>query len=291
MTSRCVPGRHLLCKALLACLGGMTGAGAFAAESTVNLVAHYAISMTHVRIGELNWTLNFSDTSYFASASGKASGVLSVLVKGEGSFTTHGAVTGGQLTPKTTQSDISDDDGTYEIQMGFENGAVKYMQDRGDAPPSNRIPVSHKYLREVTDPLSAMLIPADSVSTQATCDKTLKIYDGRRRYDLALSFKRVEKIKVARGYAGTALVCGIVLHPIAGYKADSLLVRYLADKDDMEIWFAQIEGVPFMVPVRALMPTLVGTMNIDADEFAEQKTVPMAPVKPVDVTPLAPPKP
>ncbi len=292
MTSRCVPGRHLLCKALLGCLGWVAGAGAFAAETTVNLVAHYVITVTHVRVGELNWMINFSDTSYFTSASGKASGVLSILVKGEGSFTTHGAVAGGQLTPKTTRSDISDDDGTYEIEMGFENGAVKYVQDRGDAPPANRSPVSDKYLHEVTDPLSAMLIPADPDSTMpANCGKTLKIYDGRRRYNLALSFKRLDKIRMARGYAGTALVCGVVLRPIAGYKADSVLVRYLAGKDDLEMWFAPIEGVPFMVPVRALMPTLVGTMNIDADEFVEQKAVPMAPVKPVDVTPLAPPKP
>lgn len=291
MISRCLSGRHLLCKALLGCLGGITGAGAFAAEATANLVAHYAITMTHVRVGELSWTVNFSDTSYLASASGKASGVFSVLVKGEGSFTTLGAVAGGQLTPKTARSDISDEDGTYEIEMSFENGALKYVQDRGAAPPSDRIPVSNKYLHEVTDPLSAMLIPAEpDAMAPANCDKTLKIYDGRRRYNLALSFKRVDKIKMAHGYAGAALVCGVVLRPIAGYKADSLLVRYLAGKDDLEMWFAPIKGVPFMVPVRALMPTLVGTMDINADEFVEQKTAPVAPLKPVDVTPLAPPK-
>ncbi len=134
----------------------------------------------------------------------------------------------------------------------------------------------------------------------ANCHRTLKIYDGRRRYDLALSYKRTDKVKMTRGYAGMALVCGVVLHPIGGYKPDSLLVRYLAGKDDLEMWFAPIKGTTYMAPVKALMPTLVGTMEISADEFFERKvappekaveSTPAEPAKPLDVAPLDPPKP
>ena len=50
-----------------------------------------------------------------------------------------------------------------------------------------------------------------------------------------------------------------------------------------------------MAPVRALMPTLVGTMDISADEFVERKVEPApaapAPAKPVEVGPLAPTQP
>ena len=268
------------------------GAGAFAAETQANLVAHYTITMTHVRVGELSWTVNFSDPTYLTSASGKASGVFSVLVKGEGAFSTHGAIAGALLMPATARSDVSDDDGTYETEMTFENGALKRVEDRGDAPPTDRIPVSKKFLRDVDDPLSAMLIAAEQdAMAPANCHKILKIYDGRRRYDLALSFKRIDKVKMTRGYAGPALVCGVVLHPIAGYKPDSLLVRYLAGKDDLEMWFAPIKGVAFMAPVRALMPTLIGTMDISADEFEAAVRRTVAPAKPVEVAPLAPAQP
>ena len=160
---------------------------------------------------------------------------------------------------------------------------------------------SKKFLRDINDPLSAMLIPAEATAmAPANCRQDPEDLDGRRRYNLVLSYKRIDKVKMARGYAGAVLVCGVVLRPIGGYKTDSLLVRYLAGKDDLEMWFAPVKGVPFMAPVRALMPTLIGTMDINANEFFVRKTepappkavetAPAAPVKPVDAAPLAPPK-
>jgi hypothetical protein len=72
---------------------------------------------------------------------------------------------------------------------------------------------------------------------------------------------------VERGYAGPALVCGVVLRALAGYNPDSLLVRYLAGKDDLELWFAPVAGLKIIAPVRALMPTLIGTLELRATEF------------------------
>jgi hypothetical protein len=83
----------------------------------------------------------------------------------------------------------------------------------------------------------------------------------------------------------------VVLHPIAGYKVGSLLVKYLAGKSDLEMWFAPVNGVAVMAPVRALMPTLVGTMDISADEFAAVAAHTVAPAKPVEAAPLAPAQP
>ena len=102
MIMRCAPGRFV-CKAIFAWLGVAVAAGAVQAETAVKFTAHYIITMTHVTVGEMNWTANLSDTSYFSSATGKASGVLSVLVKGEGSLTTRGAVANARLTPATAR--------------------------------------------------------------------------------------------------------------------------------------------------------------------------------------------
>jgi hypothetical protein len=288
-TRRASRRRRATLEALVVCIG--VAGGASAAEAPVGLVAHYVITMTHVRVGELEWTVSFSNAGYVAAATGRASGVVSVLVRGEGSFSTRGAVAGGALRPAAARSEVSDDDGAYRTEMTFENGALARVEDRGDAPPADRIPVTQRLLRDVADPLSAMLVPAEGdAMARGNCGRTLKIYDGRRRYDLVLSFKRVDRIALARGYAGPALVCAVVLRPIAGYKADSLLVRYLAGKDDLEMWFAPIAGAPFLLPVRALMPTLVGTMEVAADAFVERRAEP-APVKPVDAaTPTKPPE-
>jgi hypothetical protein len=300
MILRCPSGRFL-CKAIFAWLGVAVAAGAVHAETAVKFAAHYIITMTHVTVGEMSWSTNFSGTSYLASATGKASGVLSVLVKGEGTLTTRGAFEDGKLTPAVARFDVSDDDGVYDLEMTFDDGVFKRVVDRGAPPPEDRVPVGPKLLHDVIDPLSAFLIPVEGKAlTPANCGKVLKIFDGRRRYDLALSFKRMDAVKLARGYSGPVLVCGVVLHPIAGYRPGSLLVRYLAGKDDLELWLAPIAGASIIAPVRALMPTLVGTMDISADEFVERKlevapkavdVAPVAPAKPVEAAPLAPTQP
>jgi hypothetical protein len=59
----------------------------------------------------------------------------------------------------------------------------------------------------------------------------------------------------------------VVLKPIAGYRADSMLVKYVGGKSDMEIWFAPITGTTVIAPARVVMPTLIGTLEIAADRF------------------------
>lgn len=257
----------VICKALIASAGIIIGAGNVAAETPVNMKARYAIYMTHVRVGEINWAVYFSEQTYLASANGKASGVFSILLKGEGSVTTHGEMTGGLLLPVDVTASVTDDDGHDELKMTFENGEFKHLE--ADSPPQpNRVQVTPNLLHHVVDPLSAMLIPVENGAFEhANCDKTLRIYDGRRRYNLVLSYKRIEKWRVAHGYSGRVLVCGVVLRAIAGYDPDSLLVRYLAGKDDLELWFAPVAGRKIIAPVRALMPTLIGTLEIRATEF------------------------
>jgi Protein of unknown function (DUF3108) len=259
---------HTLCKALVVSVCALIGAGAGAAETPVNMKAHYAIYMTRVRVGEITWAVYFADRTYLASANGKASGVFSVLINGEGSMTTHGATTSGQLVPTSVSSSVTDDEGHSEIEMIFENGVLTHVDDRGAPPSPGRVQVTPELLRRVTDPLSAMLIPVGGDAfAHANCDKTLRIYDGRRRYNLALSFKRIDTMKIESGYAGRVLVCGVVLRALAGYDPDSLLVRYLAGKTDLELWFAPVGDLAIIAPVRALMPTLIGTLEFRATEL------------------------
>ena len=56
--------------------------------------------MTGVSIGQIVWLVAIGDQRYTTSANGKASGVLSVLVNGEGSVDTRGNVEDGRLAPK-----------------------------------------------------------------------------------------------------------------------------------------------------------------------------------------------
>jgi hypothetical protein len=228
--------------------------------------------MTGVPIGQIAWLATIGDQRYTTSATGKASGVLSVLVSGEGAVDVRGVVIDGRLTPRFFTSKIDDDEGNSDLRMTFDEGLVKEVVSSAPPPGKDRLPLTDADRRDVTDPLSAMLIPmGEGALAPANCDRVLSIFDGRRRYDLALSYKRVDKVALERSFSGIVLVCGVVLKPIAGYRPDSMLVKYVAGRRDMELWFAPIAGTPnglrVLAPIRVLMPTLVGTLEIQADQF------------------------
>src|SRR5471032_958350 len=87
----------------------ITGISGSPAHAQGRLKAHYTISMTGVSIGQIVWLVAIGDQRYTTSANGNASGVLSVLVNGEGAVDAHGNVEGDRLTPKSFTSHITDD--------------------------------------------------------------------------------------------------------------------------------------------------------------------------------------
>ena len=253
--------------------------------------AHYTISMTGVTFGEIVWLIDIGDTLYTTTASGKASGVLSKLVNGEGSVAAQGNIAADRLLPSLYTSTITDDDGRIKLQMTFAGGAATETMTPQPPEYADRLPVTDADRRGITDPLSAVLISTKlggGTLAASDCNHTLKIFDGRRRYNLALSYDRIDKVAIERGYSGPILVCGVVLQPIAGYRADSMMVKYVAGRRDMELRFAPIAGTSIMAPVRVLMPTLIGTLRIQADQF-EAAASAHTPV-PVETSPLPPPR-
>jgi hypothetical protein len=255
------------------------------------LKAHYTISMTGVTIGEIVWLVDIGDTLYTTTASGKASGVLSMLVNGEGSVEAQGSIAADRLNPSSYTSTITDEDGTIKLQMTFADGIASETITPQPPAHADRVPVTDANRRGAADPLSAVLISTKlggGVMAAADCNRTLKIFDGRRRYNLALSYNRMDKVAIERGYSGPILVCGVVLQPIAGYRADSVTVKYIAGRRNMELWFAPIAGTSIMAPLRVLMPTLIGTLKIQADQF-EAAASAATPV-PVETAPLPPPR-
>jgi hypothetical protein len=253
--------------------------------------AHYTISMTGVTVGEIVWLIDIGDTLYTTTASGNASGVLSMLVNGEGSVEAQGSIAADHLNPSSYMSTITDDDGTIKLQMTFADGGATETITPQPPVHADRVPVTDADLRDIADPLSAVLITTKfggGVLAASDCNHTLKIFDGRRRYNLALSYNRIDKVTVERGYSGPILVCGVVLQPIAGYRADSVTVKYVAGRRNMELWFAPIAGTSIIAPLRVLMPTLIGTLKIQADEFEAAASAP-TPV-PVETSPLPPPR-
>ena len=234
------------------------------------LEAQYEITMTGVPIGHIAWHVDIGNNSYVTSANGKASGVLSVLMNGGGSVATSGRILNGQMTPTNFTSNIVDEDGKTELQLIFAAGVAEESIIHRPPKKHKLVPVNDADRHGATDPLSAMLVPAntrDGVLEFTNCNRILLIFDGQRRYNLLLAYRRLDKVNIERGYSGLVLVCGAILQPIGGYRADSTVVKYIAGRRDIELWFAPLTGTTIMAPIRVLVPTLIGTLRIQAEQF------------------------
>jgi hypothetical protein len=239
--------------------------------SAQKLDARYAITMTGLRVGQSTWKAAIGEERYSADATGGSVDLLSIFAKGEGVAQVTGTMKNGALLPASFSSSMLEDGEHTELKITFEEGNVTDLVDKGPVP-ADRVPLREEHMRGVSDPLSALLLANSNSLARQTCERTLAIFDGWRRYDLVLSFKRMEEL-ARKPYEGRVLVCNVVLRPIAGHRANSMVMKYIAGRRDIEIAFAPIASAGFLAPLRLSVPTLLGTISVDATQF---DTAPLA---------------
>jgi hypothetical protein len=261
--TRAIPAAGLILAAAAACAGPAHAQGRFEAR--------YSVTIAGIPVGQGVWTGDIADDQYTTAVSGRVTGIARVLTDGEGFGAARGRVHSGRLTPTSYAVTVTADHRPDEVHMAFAGGGVKALHVE---PPTHyspdRVPVTEAHRRGVTDPLSAGLISvggSGEVVTPEACQRSAPIFDGRQRYDLALSFKRMQMVKAERGYEGPVVVCTVVYQPLAGHRPDRAAVRQLTEARDMEIWFAPVAGTRFLAPFRISMPTPIGTAVLEADQF------------------------
>lgn len=230
--------------------------------------ARYTLSMSGIAIGKLTWRTQLGPSDYTISANGGVSGFLSLLVKGEGNVTVNGQMKDGRPQPSSFASAVVREDEKVNVQITFDGPRVRDL--KVDEPPleNDRVPIADAHKVGVTDPLSAFLIPgSDDPMAREGCERTLSMFDGRRRYDLTLSFKRTDMIKNDRGKQNMVLVCAIKFTPMSGHRASSQLIKFLSEGRDIEVWLVPVPGTRILAPVRLAIASFLGNMVLQASQF------------------------
>jgi hypothetical protein len=256
------------------------------AHAQGRLKAQYIASVAGIPVGGGDWVVTISDKEYSAEVTGRANGLLSLITSGEGSVVVQGTVVHGRPSATSYLANVEYSSKvifkkTAKVEMELDSGTVKHFVIEPSNPPSRKnVPVTEEHRRGIMDPMTALLIPVAStgdVLVPSACDRTLPVFDGTHRFNLALSFKRMEEIQSDRGYRGPAIVCNVNFQPIAGYDPNRFAVKYLMNSRDIEMWLTPIAGTHILVPFRISTPTTIGTAVLQAKEFV---AVPQDPSKP-----------
>lgn len=266
----------------LALTAGGLVAGAVLASGTAladgRLEARYRMSLAGLELGRASFLLEIGTKGYTASGSARVTGVMQAVSSGKGSAGARGTVErGGALSPQSFAMDAESDKKAEAIRLAITANAVKGVTvEPPTTPAKDRVPVSDDDKKGVLDPMTAALILVPGTNdplSAAACDRTLSIFDGRQRYDLSLSYVRMDKVKAEKGYEGPAVVCRVAYRPISGHRPSRAGVKYMMENKDVYIWLAPVAGTRVLVPFKVSVATMIGTAEMEALSFVSEPTI------------------
>ncbi len=255
---------------LVVAVATVVASGDFA-QAQGKLEASYVATLAGFPVGKGRSTIEITEDRFTAAATGATAGMLRVFASGDGNSAARGAMVAGAPLPAIFTASVTADKRTEEFRMTLEGGDVKEVSVLPEPEPNpERVPLTEAHRRGVMDPMTASLVRvpgnANPIGPEA-CQRTLAVFDGRMRYDLRLSFKRVDQINAEKGYSGSAVVCAVNFVPLAGHNPHRSAIKYLIDQRDMEMWLAPIVGTRILVPFRVSVPTPIGVGIMQATEF------------------------
>ena len=236
--------------------------------SAASLAAKYEVSLLGLTLGTANLAGGIDGSAYKLDVVAKLTGLVGGFTGGRGSGVATGDLSTGKPVSSTFAVSSANSSESRTVRMALDGGSVAAVEI---APPidakADRVPLTESHKRNIIDPLSAFLMPADGKGGSASaCNRTLPIFDGAARYDIKLSYAGSRQVKM-EGYSGPVAICQARYVPIAGHRALRPSTKFMAENKDISAWLAPVAGTNLMVPVRISVKTMIGTAVIEASSF------------------------
>jgi hypothetical protein len=233
--------------------------------------ARYAISLIGLPLGTATVNGMLDPAAYSIELNAKLTGIASILSGSKGAATATGSLPGNHVLPATYATTSANAEVTRTVRMAMGNGAVQQVEIMPPWDPSpDRVPVSDADKHGIVDPMSALIMPvagSGEVIGPAACDRTIPVFDGAARFDIALNFVGTRKVKT-KGYEGPVAVCSVRYKPISGHRANRPGTKFMADNKELEAWLAPVGQSRLVVPYRISVMTMIGTVVTEATEFS-----------------------
>ncbi|MEM1371233.1 MAG: DUF3108 domain-containing protein [Pseudomonadota bacterium] len=259
------PRRALISAAVLAAMvvGSPVAEAANGWPSKVS--ATYRITFNGFDIGTFRFRSKVSARGYTLDGHANISALLGA-VKWQGITRSSGKAYRQRPAPKDYVFNFRSGAKSGNIKVGFNKGRVSDVRQNPPLPTKpGEVPLKRGHLSGVLDPLSAVMALTRPASANP-CAQRLKIFDGKQRFDLALSFKRQDAIgsnmRIA-GQPGIAVVCAVKYQPVAGY-APSAEVERLASGRALEVSLRPVPGAGIHIPHQIKVSTMAGPVALIA---------------------------
>jgi hypothetical protein len=236
-------------------------AGGFAADYAVYLGGLPALEATFVVTGP--------DEAYGVEAVARTRGLLASVAPWESTTRSAGRVAaGGRLVPQAHEVVSTWRGEPRSVALEYDAaGTVVASRAVPEAEADEREPVPDHLKRGTADVLTGVLALLDAMEDGAGCDRVLPVYDGRRRYDVAVRSAGVRTLapNSYSAFAGEAAACELRFRTLAGRPAGRERSRFWRSQDvegnqgwPATAYVAAAGPDGRMVPVRIELETPLG---------------------------------
>lgn len=235
------------------------------------LEAVYDLSLAGLPIGQATLGVRLNGDAYKLDVRAKLTGLAGLLTGGKGAGSAAGSAIGARVMPASYALNSAGSSGNVVVRMSMNQGNVAAVEITPPLDPRiERVPVADEHRRGIVDPVSALLMPLPGkgpMTEAAACNRTLPVFDGAGRFDVALSYSGSRQVSIP-GYAGPVAVCSARYVPISGHRPNRKATQFMAENRELEAWLAPVEGTRMLVPLRISVKTMVGTTIIEASRFS-----------------------
>jgi hypothetical protein len=245
--------------------------------STLNV--GYSIAFWDIPFGHTNYDGTWGANSYSARAHFETGGVIGVFWKSVIDASVHGDIGAQTISPALYDSySRNRNRPLQQVRLTFDNDDPSTFADPPYSLTSN--PVTEEQKKGALDPMSAItsILAGRSATPTNPCGNAVRVFDGRRRYDITFTYLKDEAVKLNNGlFSGNAHLCQIHYRQIAGY--DQKLVRQGRPFPDtfmdvVNLPAANAPGGQYIVPLKFWSSLSLGTMTVTLNAIKVDGTDP-----------------
>ena len=233
---------------------------AAAPASAAGLTLDYRLYIGGLHALSLTTALSRDRAGYRVAVSARTDGLVARFVEASYVAEASGTTAGGVAIPESFRGTASDDeDGERSVALTWSLGVPAVVFEPADDAPDE--PLAGDLIAATVDPTSAMLTLMETLAASGHCDVRVRVFDGKRRYDLVSrdAGERVLKASRYAPYGGPATECVIAIERLAGFRKARLAERYPAE---MSIYFARLRDDLPPLPVRLHAENLFGALRM-----------------------------
>ncbi|MBJ3786206.1 DUF3108 domain-containing protein [Devosia sediminis] len=229
----------------------------------VDARASYAVTVGGINVAVIDIDLDDDGRRYGLDLSARVAGLGTIVASGTATAQATGSSSGATLQSQNFALETRANGELFTANVDYEGRNVTAFQVNPPVLDSyDRVPLERAQLTGVGDFLSAFVLKADGLD-RSLCERTLKIFTGVERFNIALNFLDNDEATSPRtGYQGPLVACSLKYQPVSGHFESSEMTTYMAETSRMILWYAPLGATGYFIPYRVNIGTSMGDLSI-----------------------------